>query len=48
MPEVPGLDEPAIVAERQADLSAVPCYRMVSTMPAAITDIAFQNKAIVL
>ena len=35
------------LAERQADLLAVPYYHIVFTMPAAIADIAYQNKAVV-
>ena len=35
------------LAERQADLLPVPYYHMVFTMPAAIADIAYQNKAVV-
>ena len=34
------------LAERQADLLAVPYYHIVFTMPAAIADIAYQNKAV--
>jgi hypothetical protein len=35
------------LAERQADLLAVPYYHIVFTLPAAIADIAYQNKAVV-
>ena len=35
------------LAERQADLLPVPYYHIVFTMPAAIADIAYQNKAVV-
>jgi Putative transposase/Transposase zinc-binding domain len=35
------------LAERQADLLPVPYYHIVFTLPAAIADIAYQNKAVV-
>jgi hypothetical protein len=35
------------LAERQAELLAVPYYHIVFTLPAAIADIAYQNKAVV-
>ncbi len=35
------------LAERQAELLPVPYYHIVFTMPAAIADIAYQNKAVV-
>ena len=35
------------LAERQAELLPVPYYHVVFTLPAAITDIAYQNKAVV-
>jgi hypothetical protein len=35
------------LAEREADLLPVPYYHLVFTVPAAITDIAYQNKAVV-
>ena len=34
------------LAEREADLLPVPYYHMVFTLPAAIADIAYQNKAV--
>ena len=44
MPECSGQ---AIARRTPADLLAVPYYHIVFTMPAAIADIAFQNKAVV-
>jgi len=35
------------LAERQADLLPMPYYHIVFTLPAAIADIAYQNKAVV-
>jgi len=35
------------LAERQAELLPVPYYHVVFTMPAAIADIAYQNKAVI-
>ena len=35
------------LAEREADLLPVPYYHLVFTLPAAIADIAYQNKAVV-
>jgi hypothetical protein len=35
------------LAERQAELLPVPYYHIVFTMPAAIADIAYQNKAVI-
>ena len=35
------------MAERQADLLPVPYYHVVFTLPAAIAEIAYQNKAVV-
>jgi putative transposase/transposase-like zinc-binding protein len=35
------------LAERQADLLPVPYFHVVFTLPAAIADIAFQNKAVI-
>ena len=35
------------LAEREAELLPVPYYHMVFTLPAAIADIAYQNKAVV-
>jgi hypothetical protein len=35
------------LAERQSELLAVPYYHVVFTLPAAIADIAYQNKAVV-
>jgi hypothetical protein len=35
------------LADREADLLPVPYYHMVFTLPAAIADIAYQNKAVV-
>jgi Transposase zinc-binding domain len=35
----------AWLAEREAELSPVPYYHLVFTLPAAIADIAYQNKA---
>ena len=35
------------LAERQAELLAVPYFHMVFTMPAKIADIAYQNKAVI-
>jgi len=35
------------LAAREADLLPVPYYHVVFTLPAAIADIAYQNKAIV-
>jgi len=37
----------AWLAEREADLLPVPYYHVVFTLPAAIADIAYQNKAVV-
>ena len=46
-PKCPGAAAKQWLAERQADLLAVPYYHIVFTMPAAIADIAYQNKAVV-
>src|SRR5260221_11573989 len=35
------------LAEREADLLPVPYYHLVFTLPAAIADIAYQNKAVI-
>jgi len=35
------------LADREAELLPVPCYHVVFTLPAAIADIAYQNKAVV-
>ena len=35
------------LAEREAELLPVPYYHVVFTLPAAIADIAYQNKAVV-
>jgi Putative transposase/Transposase zinc-binding domain len=35
------------LAEREADLLAVPYYHVVFTLPAAIADVAYQNKAVI-
>jgi hypothetical protein len=39
--------ERTLVAAREADLLPVPYYHVVFTLPAAIADIAYQNKAVV-
>jgi hypothetical protein len=35
------------LAEREAELLPVPYYHVVFTLPAAIADIAYQNKAVI-
>src|SRR5256714_1104099 len=35
------------LAEREAELLPVPCFRVVYTLPAPIADIAYQNKAVI-
>ena len=46
-PKCQGAAAKAWLAERQADLLPVPYFHVVFTLPAAIADIAFQNKAVV-
>jgi hypothetical protein len=46
-PKCQGAAAQAWLAEREADLLAVPYYHVVFTLPAAIADIAYQNKAVV-
>ena len=47
LPEVPGAMAKEWLAAREADLLPVPYYHVVFTLPAAIADIAYQNKAVV-
>ena len=46
-PKCQGAAARAWLAERQAELLPVPYYHLVFTLPAAIADIAYQNKAVV-
>ena len=46
-PKCQGAAAKAWLAERQAELLPVPYYHLVFTLPAAIADIAWQNKAVV-
>src|SRR5512132_3272835 len=46
-PKCQGAAAKAWMAERQAELLPVPYYHLVFTLPAAIADIAYQNKAVV-
>ena len=47
LPEVPGLARAEWLAARQAELLPVPYFHVVFTLPAAVAEIAFQNKAMV-
>jgi len=47
LPEVPGAVAQDWLADREAGLLPVPYYHVVFTLPAAIADIAYQNKAVV-
>ena len=44
---MPGRGGQQWLAERQAELLPVPYYHVVFTLPAAIADIAYQNKAVI-
>src|SRR6266566_179362 len=44
-PKCQGLAAREWLAEREAELLPVPYYRVVFTLPAAIADIAYHNKA---
>jgi hypothetical protein len=46
-PKCQGAAAQAWLADREADLLPVPYYHVVFTLPAAIADIAYQNKAVV-
>jgi hypothetical protein len=46
-PKCQGLARAQWLAERQAELLPVPYFHVVFTMPAALAEIAFQNKAVV-
>jgi hypothetical protein len=46
-PKCQGAAARAWLAEREAELLPVPYFHVVFTLPAAITDIAYQNKAVV-
>jgi hypothetical protein len=46
-PKCQGAAAKAWLAERQAELLPVPYYHLVFTLPAAISDIALQNKAVI-
>jgi hypothetical protein len=46
-PKCQGAAAKAWMAERQAELLPVPYYHLVFTLPAAIADIAWQNKTVV-
>jgi hypothetical protein len=46
-PKCQGAAARAWLAERQAELLPVPYYHVVFTLPAAIADIAYQNKAVI-
>src|SRR5262245_5977243 len=46
-PKCQGAAARAWLAERKAELLPVPCFHVVFTLPAAIADIAYQNKALV-
>jgi hypothetical protein len=41
-----GEGSPQGLAEREAELLPVPSFHVVFTLPAAITDLAYQNKAV--
>ena len=47
LPQVPGRGGPGWLAEREAELLPVPYFHVVFTLPAAIADIAYQNKAVI-
>jgi hypothetical protein len=47
LPEVPARCGEEWLAAREADLLPVPYYRVVFTLPAAIADIAYQNKTVI-
>ena len=47
LPKVSGRGGRAWLAEREAELLPVPYYHLVFTAPAAVADIAYQNKATV-
>ena len=44
---MPGRGGKGWLAAREADLLPVPYYHVVFTLPAAIADIAYQNKAVI-
>ena len=46
-PKCQGAAAKAWLAERQAELLGVPSFHVVFTLPAAIADIAYQNKAVI-
>ena len=46
-PKCQGLARAEWLAERQAELLPVPYFHVVFTLPAAVAEIAFQNKAMV-
>jgi len=46
-PKCQGVAAKQWLAEREADLLPVPYYHVVFTLPAAIADIAYQNKAVI-
>src|SRR5271167_2949607 len=46
-PKCQGLARAEWLAERQAELLPTPCFHVVFTMPSAVAEIAFQNKAII-
>ena len=46
-PECQGAAARAWLTEREAELLPVPYYHLVFTLPAALADIAYQNKAAV-
>ena len=47
LPEMPGAAAKQWLAEREAELLPVPYFHVVFTLPAAIADIAYQNKAVI-
>jgi len=47
LPEVQGAAARAWLAQREAELLPTLYYHVVFTLPAAIGDIAFQNKAVI-
>ena len=46
LPKVQGVAAKAWLAAREAELLPVPYYHVVFTLPAAIADIGYQNKAV--
>jgi hypothetical protein len=47
LPEVPGCGGEGRLEDREAELLPVPYFHFVYTLPAAIDDIAYQNKAVI-